>query len=227
MLPFSLALPFAAKALETLERPDSRHQGKYSTLPSGFAFVHPKQCDLQWVPPTSPPPPAQVPMTRQKAPWARRAGAGWGPGGERRHTPSGGKPVPARWGVRGGGGAGREWPSHTKTRVHDASASSRKRVPPVGARSGARKCAPPGRRCPRSERHFFIFIFWRSRRANEPRGGGRQSRAGAGIGASRRLSCCACRPAGEPPRRSLPRPGEVGGWRWRAAEAKATGRPAG
>lgn len=45
-------------------------------------------------------------MTRQKAPWARRAGAGWGPEGERRHTLSGGKPVPARWGVRGGGEPG-------------------------------------------------------------------------------------------------------------------------
>lgn len=113
--------------------------------------------------PQPPPPQAQVPMTRQKAPWARRAGAGWRPGGARRHTPSGGKPVPARWGVLGGGSR-RDWPSHTKTRVHDASASSRKRVPPVGARSGARKCAPPGRRCPRSERHFLFF--WRSRRAS-------------------------------------------------------------
>lgn len=105
---FLLGTSFATEALETLERPGSRHQGKYSMLPSSFAFVHPERCDLQWVPPTPPPPhpQAQVPMTRQKAPWARRAGAGWGPGGERRHTPSGGKPVPARWGVRGGGEPG-------------------------------------------------------------------------------------------------------------------------
>lgn len=223
---FLLGTSFATEALETLERPGSRHQGKYSMLPSSFAFVHPERCDLQWVPPT-PPPPGTGPNDTTKGTVGE---AGWGRLGSWRGEaphPLGRKARAGPLGGAGWGGAGREWPSHTKTRVHDASASSRKRVPPVGARSGARKCAPPGRRCPRSERHFFIFIFWRSRRASEPRGGGRQSRAGAGIGASRRLSCCACRPAGEPPRQSLPRPGEVGGWWWRAAEAKATGRAAG
>lgn len=160
MLPFSLALPFAAKALETLERPDSRHQGKYSTLPSGFAFVHPKQCDLQWVPPTSPPPPpAQVPMTRQKAPWARRAGAGWGPGGERRHTPSGGKPVPARWGVRGGGGS-----RARMAESHKDSSSRRKCVlqeegAPSRCAVGSAKVRPSRKKVPPLRAPLFYFYF--------------------------------------------------------------------
>lgn len=159
MLPFSLALPFAAKALETLERPNSRHQGKYSTLPSGFAFVHPKQCDLQWVPPTSPPPPGTGPNDTTKGTVGE---AGWGRLGSRR----GEAPHPLRRKARAGplGGAGWGGSRARMAESHKDSSSRRKCVlqeegAPSRCAVGSAKVRPSRKKVPPLRAPLFYFYF--------------------------------------------------------------------
>lgn len=91
----------------------------------------------------------------------------------------------------------REGTTLTKTRFHDASASYRKKVPPVGARAGARLF---GALCERAAR----------RRKTVPGRG-----AGIGAASAARGSSCAWRPRSETPLESLTRRGEAGRWRGR------------